>query len=279
MPFLLSAKKKSKRSASEKSQYSSQSKQHSSQRLMVGAENLEMTTKEKTEWHLLLLEHFIKVNIPLSSLRTHSEDWEEIFGYANQVLGRHMPNVDNFNTLLKRRSADVDAMYKDEFQSCEWTTMNLMIDGWTSVSRSHLLGIIVSREHIDWSTNQQLDEETDTGLQNAKLIEDIILRLENKFQQKFGALITDSAAQLVKAKKLLSRRFPNMVFLPCLAHQINLIAKKIFVADKLQVIGAAQDLVTKINNSNTIYAQYRRICRGLYGSKAAISLKTLVKTR
>ena len=244
------------------------------------SESFAMPEREKMEFCIKTLDFCIGLNIPLSTIRTKAHVWKDYLAYIDNdgVLAHNLPSEQRINKLLKERSEEIDACAKEEFNSFQDSVVNLLLDGWSSVSRNHLLGIVISRESFEWSTNQNLEGESDTGWNNAKIIENIILRLEEKFKLRFGALITDNASQMAKARRLLSKRFPNLVYLPCLAHQVNLMAYKIYVVEK-KLLDAAQDMVSRINKSTTLRNKYKKECQARYGTKAAISLKNLAKTR
>ena len=220
-----------------------------------------MPERENMEYCIKTLDFCIGLNIPLLTIRTKAHVWRDYLEYveSDRILAHNLPSEQRVNKLLKERSEEIDAYAKEEFQSFQDSAVNLMLDGWSSIFRSYLLGVVKSRENFEWSTSQDLEGESDTGWDNAKIIENIILRLKKKFDFKFGALVTDNASQIAKARRLSSNRFPNLVFLACLAHQINLMANKIYLVEK-KLLDGAQKLISTVFKSGTLHNKYKQRC-------------------
>ena len=113
-----------------------------------------LTAVEQKQFHTRMLNIFVRNNYPFSTLRNFKE-WRELFEFANPVLVKQITTVQRLNTLLEKNSRSVDRLLLDELRSRQYTATNLLIDGWSSASHSHLLGIVVSREDADWSSNKE----------------------------------------------------------------------------------------------------------------------------
>ena len=58
-------------------------------------------------------------------------------------------------------------------------------------------------------------------------MEEITKIIEKIDPNKITALVTDNAANCVKAREMITSRFPNIINLRCIAHFVNLITKDI----------------------------------------------------
>ena len=58
-----------------------------------------------------------------------------------------------------------------------------------------------------------------------RIMKDYIQKVQNKFKVQVSAVVTDSASNMVRMEELASVEFPNVFFLPCMAHWLNLVAK------------------------------------------------------
>ena len=71
-----------------------------------------------------------------------------------------------------------------------------------------------------------------------------------------------------------------MVFLPCLGHQLDLIASRVYGTKKqMEFLGEAQDLIATINASRLLLSKYKLNCQVSYGVNKGIALQNLVRTR
>jgi hypothetical protein len=58
---------------------------------------------------------------------------------------------------------------------------------------------------------------------------EVISIIEKIGPKKVTALITDNAANCVKARDIVTNQFPNIINLRCIAYFVNLITKQIMV--------------------------------------------------
>ena len=249
---------------------------------MSTGESRVLSSAEKNKWHSEILRQFVLCNLPLSSIRSNRTGWQRFVDYINNSgpgLRDNLPSVERLNGILEETSERVDTELGKLISEDHHTTVNLMVDGWRSVSKSHLLGVVVSRRDAQWSTNKNIDFLDDTGVNNATFIETIILEIEERFSVKIGSLITDNAAQMRKARDLLSQRFPHMIFNPCIAHQINLMARNVYKKSQCNIIDAATNLVSAIHSSDAALLIYRNTCDTLYGRSVATALLGISITR
>ena len=208
----------------------------------------------------------------LKSLRSNVKD----ILFSKKVLTETwLPRVANFAIeqdlpLLKTTSSNLLA------------TINLLVDGWDAINSDHVLGCILSSEkcwvtYCDDSGNVLKSPKQD-AITVAEEIENKIIDIQSKLEVKIGSVVTDSAAQLVKAKRILAFRWPDVYFGPCFAHIVNLITK-----DTLNVLGMKQ-----ITRAKGIIKGYKKSvihwlkkldikCFALYGQRCR--LVSMVDTR
>jgi hypothetical protein len=98
----------------------------------------------------------------------------------------------------------------------------LTSDGWTDVSSNRLINIIVHLPRPCFYSTIESTMEAHTGKHICKLIAE---QIESIGQHKVVALITDNAPNMKAAWKLLSEKFPWMLFEECKMHALDLAAK------------------------------------------------------
>src|SRR5436305_10283909 len=72
---------------------------------------------------------------------------------------------------------------------------------------------------------QNLSKEIHTSQYIAKKIIEVI---ESVGPKKFSAVMSDNASSMVKAKKLINKKYENIMPIRCIDHQINLITTDIY---------------------------------------------------
>ena len=82
-----------------------------------------------------------------------------------------------------------------------------------------------------------LSKDSHTGEFIAQKIEEVI---DNIGYKKFSAIVSDNAANMVLAKKIITEKFSNIIPLRCIAHHINLLTSDIM---KLEF---AKDTINKV---------------------------------
>lgn len=119
---------------------------------------------------------------------------------------------------------------------------------------------------IPLHAQSEMDEARDTNGATKK----IRALLENeKFKDHVIALVSDSASPYVNAKRILADEFPGIVFLPCFAHQANVIMK-----DHMRKVAIVRETLILCQSVCTFFASSSR--RQLY-QKILINGETLPK--
>ena len=100
------------------------------------------------------------------------------------------------------------------------------MDGWTTpLGQSLYVFVIITtsgKEYIHSLIN--LSKEPYTGEILAQKIKEV---LQNIGVDKFGAIVSDHASNMVLAKKLINIEYPHIIPIRCIAHHINLITTDI----------------------------------------------------
>src|SRR5436309_12338106 len=102
----------------------------------------------------------------------------------------------------------------------------LALDGWTSTRNVSIWNFIIhtpTRKQFLYQL-KDLSSENHTADYIASQIEDVVNRIGSS---KFSAIVSDSAANLHEARKIISKKFPNILNIRCIAHCIQLISKDI----------------------------------------------------
>ena len=100
------------------------------------------------------------------------------------------------------------------------------MDGWTTpLGQSLYVFVIITtskKEYIHSLIN--LSKESHTGEFIFQKIKEV---LEDIGTKKFSAIVSDYAANIVAAKKLITKEFPYIISLRCITHHINLLTSDI----------------------------------------------------
>ncbi|GET04238.1 DUF659 and ribonuclease H-like domain containing protein [Rhizophagus clarus] len=102
-------------------------------------------------------------------------------------------------------------------------------DGWMNIKQEHLFGVVFitsTGEMLIWGAKDISDERSKTK-NVINHIKNIMVEAKNE-NIKINCFVTDSAGEYAAARKIMQVEYPNKVFLPCMAHQMNLIVEEIF---------------------------------------------------
>lgn len=97
------------------------------------------------------------------------------------------------------------------------------LDGWTSGRHQSIWNFIIltpqRKEYLYQLSDLSLDSHTANYL--AKKIEDVI---ENVGPNRISAIVSDNAANIKKAREIITKKYPKIENIRCISHCINLIA-------------------------------------------------------
>ncbi|GBC46481.2 ribonuclease H-like domain-containing protein [Rhizophagus irregularis DAOM 181602=DAOM 197198] len=115
------------------------------------------------------------------------------------------------------------------------------LDGWTNPNGVSVYNYVIltpDREQYLYALHDYSGDHH-TGDFLASQITDIIKKIG---PEKVSALVTDNAANCVKAREIVTNQFPNIIDLQCIAHFVNLVTKQIMEHDlaKITISGCNQ---------------------------------------
>lgn len=125
-------------------------------------------------------------------------------------------------------------------------------DGWTNSANESIWNFLIHtsnhKEYL-WCL-KNLSSEKHTGEFLAKTIEEIIVKIG---PENFSAIVSDSGANIRKAREIITEKYKNIINVRCMAHAINLISKDICSTT------FANRILTKCN---TIITYFKRSHQG-----------------
>ena len=89
---------------------------------------------------------------------------------------------------------------------------------------------------------KDLSSERYTSQYLFTVIEKIIIKVEI---EKFVAIISDNAANVVGAYQIISQNYPSILNIRCIAHCINLISSDIVKINQVKILVKYANIITK----------------------------------
>ncbi|XP_055352212.1 uncharacterized protein LOC129598367 [Paramacrobiotus metropolitanus] len=157
-------------------------------------------------------------------------------------------------------------------------SVTVTLDGYKNAKHDKVLGIMATVKNSQGVENHFLSTEIISS--QSSRAEDVMEKIEGSFtmlEQKFKAcartVTCDSDAAHVKARRLMKEKYPSKIFLPCSAHQINLIVKDVLTSvPKFSAIcKKAVDIVSLLATRTKALAVLREEQMKYNGSTTAIS--------
>ncbi|CAG8671688.1 9194_t:CDS:2, partial [Ambispora gerdemannii] len=102
-------------------------------------------------------------------------------------------------------------------------------DGWTNIKQQHLFGVVFitsQGEILIWKAKDVSDQRSKT--EDVKLLLKSLMEEAEQNQIKINCFVTDSAGEYAAARRQLRIEYPNKIWIPCMAHQMNLVVGDIF---------------------------------------------------
>lgn len=155
----------------------------------------------------------------------------------------------------------------------------LMLDGYQTSDGTHVLGAVIGigpeRFVLDAKEEGYEHDGIATAIEIASVIDDV----EQDGDFPIGCVCTDDAGQCGRARRILALRYPHLVFLRCLAHQVNLLMKHVLSDSTLR--STAEDAVTAasllVRSSAKLLPQARASMHRIYG--VSLAILTVCETR
>ncbi|CAG8669314.1 7313_t:CDS:1, partial [Scutellospora calospora] len=144
----------------------------------------------------------------------------------------------------------------------------------SSISSEHWTNFIFATPKPVFVFAKPTEEVSQNAYNIAKDIEDIIATID---KSKLCAIITDNASVIKKSWKILSNIFPNIIYMGCLAHNLNLIIQDIMKLNWTKSIYKKTKAIVKFFRNHHIPAAIFKRHQQIQESK--VSLKLPAKTR
>ncbi|CAB4395944.1 unnamed protein product [Rhizophagus irregularis] len=153
-------------------------------------------------------------------------------------------------------------------------------DGWTNIKQEHLFGVIFitsKGETLIWGAHDISDQRSRT--EDAKLLIKDIMDDAEKNGIQVNCYVSDSAGEYAAARRQLRVEYPSKVFIPCMAHQMNLVVGDIFKeSESYKVVSKnAVRIVSYFHSSPYFTGLLRNEQKSIYNQ--TISLITPGETR
>jgi hypothetical protein len=132
----------------------------------------------------------------------------------------------------------------------------LMCDGWTDTANRPLFNFVLATANriFFWKSVVLGTEE-----KNAACLKEYIEPFFAEYAQHIVCLVTDSAPVCVAAGRLLCQVFPRLSWVPCAAHQMVLIMKKVCKLDYFRtMIQQVRAAVVWVRRHQIPYALFRK---------------------
>ncbi|XP_011707595.1 PREDICTED: uncharacterized protein LOC105462588 [Wasmannia auropunctata] len=153
--------------------------------------------------------------------------------------------------------------------------ITVMSDGWTNICGEGIVNVLLGTPDIVFYSAITPGEQKE----NAEFIAHEFLKVIRKIDSnKVLLLVTDNAAVMKAAWKIVRTEFPHIFTIGCGAHGLNLLAKDLMKIPFLNTIRNQARKVIKLKRKRLFYAVFKNEQTRLYG-KNAKSLKLSNPTR
>lgn len=152
--------------------------------------------------------------------------------------------------------------------------LSLQCDGWSNIRNEGIINFIICTPKPYFISSVETVHFNHTSDYITEQIEKVINKYDNR---KFIAIITDNAANMLKARKSIEDKFPHIVSLNCIAHSLHLIISDLLKCNSVSTfITEVVDIVKAIKKSQILNAHFDSIRQINLCSK---TLTLPVKTR
>ncbi|CAB5193535.1 unnamed protein product [Rhizophagus irregularis] len=218
-----------------KNQYKNKDKEQESSD--VDNDNTEdNVSNEKEEIDTAIARAFYASGIPLATIENP---------FIIQALHKinpeyHPPSQKSLSTtLLEKEYKQVSADMKKQIKNSNYIC--LTSDGWTNIHQQPIINFMITTpQPIFWKALES-KENSHTGEYIAEQFDIVIKEIGIS---KIAAVITDNASNMKKAHSILQKDYPNIIFLGCFAHNINLLIKSVIELTLIkEIITPVQEII------------------------------------
>lgn len=154
------------------------------------------------------------------------------------------------------------------------TNLSIQCDGWSNLRNESILNIIITTPKPVFVKfiNTKCNRHTSEYISNL-----LIETIEQYSPTKFLTVVTDNAANMIKAGNLIVEKFPHITAFGCFAHTLHLLMGDILKIKNIQdLITAGKHIVKSVTGAHLLLAKFTEIKIEL---KVNVSLSLPVITR
>ncbi|GET55642.1 ribonuclease H-like domain-containing protein [Rhizophagus irregularis DAOM 181602=DAOM 197198] len=178
-------------------------------------------------------------------------------------------------TLLEAELSRVNARVNNELE--KESNFTITLDGWTDPRGNSLWAFILltpSRKEYLLQL-EDLSKNSHTTEYLSKVINDIICKVGIS---KIVAIVSDNAANVAGARRLIMNEYPSIINIRCIAHCINLISSDIVKVDQVKCLVKRANILTRYFKNSTLASTWLKEAidaKNIAGG----GLKTYIETR
>ncbi|CAB5373801.1 unnamed protein product [Rhizophagus irregularis] len=190
-------------------------------------ESTNINSQKKASITRALVRAFICYGIPFSIIENPF-----FIEFLHEMRPGYEPPISELlsGRLLNQETDRINNKIKEIIKNSE--NLTLALDGWTNPNGVSVYNYVIltpDREQYLYALHDYSGDHH-TGDFLASQITDIIKKIG---PEKVFALVTDNAANCIKAREIVTNQFPNIIDLQCIAHFVNLVTKQIMVGKLL----------------------------------------------
>ncbi|CAB4419113.1 unnamed protein product [Rhizophagus irregularis] len=184
-----------------------------------------MSINDRPTFEFLFLRMIVSNGLPFTFLE--NEDTQAVFNFI--LPGLSLPNRKAISGRVLKKCANTLKKNITDIAKKDIDGVTATFDGWTNVKAEHIWEVVLltsQGQSLIWGAHDISGEfsRTENVIQHIK---NLMLETNNE-GINIKAFISDSAGEYTAARKQLRREYLNKVFLPCMAHQMNLVFGDIF---------------------------------------------------
>lgn len=233
----------------------------------------DLSPADKAELDKRLLLMIADRRLPFSFVESHA--FRSVVGLLRQSAVARLPSRRQLGgPILDAAAAAAKAQSTSAVKSLlrGSARATLMLDGYKMANHTHILGAVIGIGPERCAVDATEEGYQHHGVAAASAMASVIDQLEALGDLPIGCVCTDDAGQCGRARRILALRYPRLVFLRCLAHQVNLLMRHVLHDSSLrpstEAAVAAASLLAR--SSAKLLPQARASMHRLYGISLAI---------
>ncbi|RHZ56075.1 hypothetical protein Glove_406g119 [Diversispora epigaea] len=184
-----------------------------------------LTKKEQPKFEQLLLR--MTVSNGFSFQWVNNEATREFFSFLNPNLKLPGRNALS-NRILLAETSNLIKLQNEKLQN-DKIGVTLAFDGWKNVLKQHIFGCLFITSYgeiLIWKSSN-ISSERERIIDIIPKVEELI-KESQEIEVTLNAIVSDSAPAYAGLRRRLRLKYPNISFLPCFAHQLQLAICDIF---------------------------------------------------